>query len=115
MVKTLIGKQNAVEEKYRSIIETSDNSFQQKNFSQARKGYESALQIKPNEAYPKQKIAELNSLQDQASRNLDLYKETIADADAAYAKKDNATAIRLYTRANELFQRKFIQSKDWLQ
>ncbi|MBK7214202.1 MAG: hypothetical protein IPH88_13075 [Bacteroidales bacterium] len=103
MVKTLIGKQNAVEEKYRSIIETSDNSFQQKNFSQARKGYESALQIKPNEAYPKQKIAELNSLQDQASRNLDLYKETIADADAAYAKKDNATAIRLYTRANELF------------
>ena len=64
------------EKQYRRIIEVADNNFSTENYTEARKLYERALSFKPDDPYPRQKIAEIeqrllakaNEAKDDASR-----------------------------------------------
>lgn len=48
--------------RYRQIIALSDQSFRDKLYNEAIKGYENALQIKPGETYPKKQIELIKQL-----------------------------------------------------
>jgi hypothetical protein len=50
------------DERYDSIILAADGYFQSESWSEARTEYENALQVKPNENYPKNQIDKINNL-----------------------------------------------------
>ncbi len=80
----------------------ADAALAKQAYDEAKNAYNQALTIKPNEAYPKQKIAEIDKiLADKAAKEkLDNdYKAAIAKADAALAKQAYDEAKNAYNQA----------------
>ncbi len=95
-------KQRELDEKYRAAIANADKSFNTKLYSFAKSGYEQALLIKPNEQYPKDKIAEIAKLLaavDAEKAKEQKYKDAITKGDNAFNGKDYAGAKAAYNEA----------------
>ena len=88
------------EEEYQLILATADKAFANKVYETSRSEFQKALAIKPNEAYPKGKIAELDKLIAIDTK--------LKAADAKYAntigKGDSLLLIRMYLPAKNEFQ-----------
>ena len=57
---TQILAQREIDEKYRQLLAAADGFFRSSNWEQARTGYQQALEVKPDEAYPKSQIAKID-------------------------------------------------------
>jgi len=94
-----------IEEKYKSAIAKADGAFASKNYSDAKSSYNEALAFKPNEKYPKDKIAAIDALianEASAKEKEEKYKTALAKADEAYTTKDYAAAKTAYTEASTI-------------
>ena len=58
----LEAEQKALDEKYTILISQADNQFTAKDYELSKTSYTDALGVKPNEAYPTNKIQEINKL-----------------------------------------------------
>ena len=109
--KTMIEKcdkliaSDAVSQKYNKIIQAADAAFNEKKYEEAKTLYQEALNVKPAEKYPKDRIDEIdmilkNSLLDaQKDAQLKKYYELIKLADGLYGKKDWLKARLKYKEA----------------
>lgn len=72
------------EAKYKQLIEAADIMVKQKSFRSARDNYAEALKLKPNEAYPQQKLKELDanikSEEDAAAKKAN-YEKLVAEGE----------------------------------
>ncbi len=57
---TQILAQREIDEKYRQLLAAADGFFRSSSWEQARTGYGQALEVKPDEAYPKSQIAKID-------------------------------------------------------
>ncbi len=92
----------ALDEKYAGFIAAADRQWVAREYVQARTGYQQALELKPGEAYPKEKIAEIGrTLADlEAARVLDeKYAATVAEGDRLLAARSYEQAKISYTTA----------------
>jgi len=93
--------------KYNEAIAKADTYFDASNLSEALVQYKIASSFKPEEAYPKDRIAESNSLIEEKLRLVrNEYSLAIADADKLYAAKIYDKAIAAYQRADKIFPEK---------
>jgi len=91
------------EERYNIAITKADNLFEQELYSEAVIQYKVANSIKPEEAYPSQRIMDCNSMIEEQLRKLKAkYDITIADADKMYAAKIYDKAISGYKDAEAI-------------
>lgn len=67
-------EKKAFERKYKQFISRGDSAFVEKDFDKAKKAYNDALEMKPQEEYPKQKLKDI----DVMIANADLYKNELA-------------------------------------
>ncbi len=75
----------------------------QKDFQSARNEFNRAAQLKPGEAYPKEKISEINGIlkvQDEKQANFD---QAITKADDYFEKKEYDQALSEYQKALVIF------------
>lgn len=89
-------------QKYAAAIAKADAALTAKDYPGAKGGYNEALEFKPNEKYPKDKIASIDALLAKelgTKETEEKYKAAIAKADEAYAGKDYAAAKTSYTEA----------------
>ncbi len=101
----LIAEQKSKEEQYQTAIGSGDKLLAAKSYDPAKAEYQKALAVKPAEAYPKTKIAEIDkALADIAKQKAldDEYAATIADADKQLLAKTYETAKAGYTKASGL-------------
>jgi tetratricopeptide (TPR) repeat protein len=98
-------KQQVVSQ-YNKVITEADNFFAQKNYAEASKTYSRALTILPEQAYPQQKINEINTYQTDLSRQENSkaeieknYAQTIMLADKYFNDKNYLLAISEYNNA----------------
>lgn len=98
-----------LDEKYKIAIANADKSFTSKLYSAAKPAYEEALKLKPNEEYPKTKIAEINKiLADIAAKEnsekalAEKYAAAIAKGDKSLGAKDYVNAKAAYNEALSL-------------
>ncbi len=89
----LMAKQDA---DYKRLIALADDSYTQSRLPDALSQYSDALKIKPEEAYPKSKINEIQAM--LAARDKS-YNDAIARADKAFDASDWANAKTSYTEA----------------
>ncbi len=100
-----IAKQKALDEEYNASIASADSLFREKALEMARVGYVKAGELKPVEAYPKSRIAEIDKqLADLASRKAidDQYNTAIASADKFFGEKDYEQARTGYINAGKI-------------
>ena len=95
----------ALDEKYAGMITTADRQLDAKDYTQARASYKQALDLKPGEAYPKDKIALIDrTLADlEAARALEAkYTAAIAEGDKLLTTRSYEPARTAYTTASGL-------------
>jgi len=98
-------KQKALDDQYTAAIVKADKSFALKTWDQAKTDYNAALTLKPNEAYPKDKLTEIDKiLADLAKQKIidKQYAGIIANADKLLSEKTYADARTEYSKAGDL-------------
>ncbi len=106
-IDRILASQKSLNDKYLAAIATADQYFLNEKYNEAKATYTNALQIKQNEAYPKQKITEIDALLNQImaakakyEQNKKQYDNTIAQADAQFNSKTYVQAKTLYQKAS---------------
>jgi len=105
--------QKQKEEAYASLIQKSDDQFSSKQFRSALSNYKQAIEIKPRESYPKEKVNEINKLLAEERANSENaqvekkkraeYNKIIYNADRFFRLKDYGKAKNKYNQALGLF------------
>ncbi len=72
---------------YNAAIASADNSFNSEEYENARTSYRSALDIKPEETYPQQKINEIGTILAQLSEAQKAYEDAVARGDRDFRRE----------------------------
>ncbi len=89
----------AIDEDYKKAVADADKHFGQKKYTEAIVSYTQALDLKPGEAYPQQRITEAQSQIDMARSQDEKYASAIAAADKSLGEKKYETALLEYKQA----------------
>jgi tetratricopeptide (TPR) repeat protein len=92
-----------VQAKYDAAIKRGDAQMGAMEYNTAKVSYEEALKYKPQEKYPKDKLAEISKLIELQKK----YNEAIALGDGFFNKKDYKNAKAAYTNAVSIFDEKY--------
>lgn len=87
---------------YRALILHGDSLFNAKNYDEAKKTYTTATIQKPNDQYPKDKLAEIKRLQDDEKFNVakqKKYDALMLQANKKFDAKDYKGAKAIYQQA----------------
>lgn len=100
-ITAITAEAKAIDENYSKAIALGDSKLASKKLMDALNAYQNALEIKPNEAYPKTKISEINSdLLAQKEESEKMYASFIADGDRFFGTKDYRGALSAFTKAS---------------
>jgi hypothetical protein len=110
----LAREQQEKDQQYAALIDQADKDFKAKSYEAAAKGYTSALEVKPGEKHPTDRLAEINALlADRAAADSARAAKEAADRAAAadiearynsaIAKADQAFASQSYDAAKESY------------
>jgi tetratricopeptide (TPR) repeat protein len=97
-----ISSQKAKESQYKELLSTADKLFSNKKYTEAKSSYNKALNLKPNEQYPKDKIAEIEAKKKAIEERRLRYKTLVSKADKLFAAKDYKGAKGTYNAALNL-------------
>ena len=88
---------------YNEVIKSADQLFSIQNYAEALVKYKEAVTIKTDETYPKNRIKEIENIQDalvkENARKEKEYQSIIAQADKLFEKKDFTNAQAEYRNA----------------
>ncbi len=87
---------------YVGLLTEADNLYQKKQYEAARNKYSEALKVKPGEAYPDQKIGEIDNVLAENRNKENDFNKSVATADLFYTKKEFEEALTEYQKANAL-------------
>ncbi|HYQ57215.1 MAG TPA: hypothetical protein VEP89_07685, partial [Draconibacterium sp.] len=79
----------------------ADELFTAENYENSRTEYRAALEIKPEEEYPQQRIEEIGNLLAQLSAAQKAYEEAIAEGDREFGREGWDAAIVAYNTAKQ--------------
>jgi tetratricopeptide (TPR) repeat protein len=89
---------------YQKAIDEGDRSFRKKDWDPAKTAYQQASEIKPEELYPKEKLAEINKkLEEELMAQQKEYDRYIADGERFYSTKYYQEAILAFEKALTVF------------
>ena len=100
-----LAEQKRKDEEYNTLIASADSKFAANKLNEAKVDYLAASQMKKDEKYPKDKVAEIDKkiaqLANQKSLNAK-YDKAISTADVFFKAKKYADALKNYNKAIEL-------------
>ena len=104
-----IRQKKEARELYEQKIAQADEAFNKENYSGAKDLYEEALQMRPQEEYPQNRIARIDAIlsrqkEDRVRKQArdKSYRQAIEQADERFDKEAYSGARELYTRALEI-------------
>ncbi|MDP4282010.1 MAG: hypothetical protein Q8867_07640 [Bacteroidota bacterium] len=97
-----IRKQKELNDQYAGLITEGDKLFGDKSWNSAKDKYNAAIALKPDEQYPKGKLAEIDKVLLDVKALDDKYNATITNADKLLASKTYDKAKDEYTNAGNL-------------
>jgi len=98
-------QEKVFEENYQAIIASADSAFNASSYTIALNKYQSALEIKPDDNYPKNQIAEIDKLSAQiaaAEKLNNEYNSLIQTADNLYNTANYELSIEKYQEAQTM-------------
>ncbi|MBE0646268.1 MAG: hypothetical protein IH596_00630 [Bacteroidales bacterium] len=101
-VEGLIAQQKKTNEEYSRMIIMADGYFEKKDYLNAKASYQMAIDIKPSDAYAKERMNKtMGLLRSNKAQNI-LYDVTIASADKLFAERDYEKAKSQYENASSM-------------
>ncbi|MFA5970867.1 MAG: hypothetical protein WC780_00850 [Lentimicrobiaceae bacterium] len=102
-ISALRSQQMVVHENYNKAVMAAEKAFAAKDYSASISGFQSALNFKPEEEYPKQRITAINSMisLDKEKRDKQ-YAEYIGKADVYYSRQEFLSAQKEYKIASAI-------------
>lgn len=100
----LRAEQSAIDNKYNSAISKADQLFTKENFEESKATYVYALTYKPDEIYPKDRIAEIDLILIKLLDQEKAAEELNARYDAAIKKADNQLLKKEYALSKNTFE-----------
>jgi tetratricopeptide (TPR) repeat protein len=97
-----IARKEALEKEYTTIVSEADKLLFEKALAEAKNKYLAALKIKPGEAWPTGKIAEIDQILAEAKALNDRYHATITKADQLFTSKSWEASRAEYENAQKL-------------
>ena len=97
-----VAEKEAFEKQYNDLISSADGLFLEGDYQDALATYQQALEMKPGEAYPSNKIATVNSILSDIAEQAALderYAEALLYAENLFKAQDYANAIAAYQSA----------------
>lgn len=115
-IDKLIGELASLEAQYKTLIENADRDFDGKSYENAKAKYQEALNMKPDEAHPKSRIAEIDQIianiaaKDEEDRlkaeaerkKKEYYQALIAQGDGEFSTKEYETAKETFKKASDV-------------
>ena len=101
-IETLLSSLAETDAAYASAIAAADQAFATQEYSSAKAEYQKAAGLKPDEAYPKTRISEIETLLSSLAETDAAYSTAIAAADQAFAAENYASAKAEYQKATGL-------------
>jgi len=98
-IERLIHEQEMNQKIYDDAIANGDKFYKYRKYERARDEFVKASQVHPQESYPKEKMAELDSLIDATNKIRSAYYEIIASADRLFGLKYYENARQEYQKA----------------
>ena len=90
-----------LEKRYADAVAAGDKFFNEKQYSPAIGQYRAALREKPQETYPRQRIAESETLLANLAAAQKAYEEAIADGDREFRRQQYSAAREAFLRAQQ--------------
>ena len=90
------------EAKYKKLIEDGDVAFKDNKYEGAKKNYQDAVKIKPEQKYPKEQLYQIELAMADAKRRGE-YDAILADADKKFKNDDFAVSIEKYKEASTMY------------
>ena len=87
------------QQKYDAVLASAENFLKTNDLEAALGGFRSASELKPAESYPKNKIAEIEALQNKRVQGKQAYETAIKNGDLALAEKKYDAALMAYREA----------------
>lgn len=100
-----LAKQGEIDKQFKDLVAKGDQALGISNFDFAKEKYKAALALKPGEAYPQQKLDEIEQILISQANKEELdqnYKDLITNADAKFSSTNYDEAIKLYEQALKL-------------
>lgn len=97
-----LAQQEELESQYQSIITQADNAFNSEQYPDSKGFYQQALEVKPGEEYPTQRIARIDQILEEIQNQQaldDQYNSVMANAEDAYSQDQLQDAIGLFQQA----------------
>ena len=102
-IESLVTEMKAKDEAYKSSITKADLLLFQKSYEESRNEYQNAIGIKPNESYPKTKIADINNILMTLKGKKQTFDELVKNADDLFIQKDYYKSKDLFQQASGIF------------
>ena len=100
-IDNILADIKAFEDKYNGAIATGDTAFNNKSYAQAKSAYQGALQMKPAEKYPKDKIAGIEKILTELAKQK-VIDDQYQGSDKLLADKSYALAKTEYGNASNI-------------
>nr|MBP7496752.1 hypothetical protein [Bacteroidales bacterium] len=101
-INKILAEKNALRLAYDKKIAEADKFFAAKDYIKAKETYIAALDMRPDEAYPKKKIAEIDDIFKILANKEKEYDEIIKNADKLFNEKQYDNALNSYQQALKL-------------
>jgi len=100
-----LARQDALNNEYFALIDDADAAFSSADYENSKNIYTQALELKPAEGYPKQKIAEIDTILEDIARQKQIdeeYNSLITAADSYFGTEAWNDALSSYQKALDL-------------
>jgi len=98
-----LGVEQNLEKDFKGIIAKADSYMHNNNLTEAKKAYEQARSIKPDDKYPQDKLLEIGKIEAiTEAENSKKYKETIVIAESLLGQEDYQGAYQSFSKASSL-------------
>lgn len=98
-INNLLAEQKKIDDDYAKIIAEADKSLADKKYQPALASFRSALELKPAEQYPQDKIKAINTILADLKARDDAYNKALAEGDAQLASSNYEPALISYRSA----------------
>ncbi|MBM3404091.1 MAG: hypothetical protein FJY10_04285 [Bacteroidetes bacterium] len=101
-INKLLADLKAKDDAYNEAITRADRLFGEQSYMEALAAYQSASTIKPEEAYPKTKITEINGILAEIRQRDAVYLAAIASGDKLMSEKSYDSSLVYFRKASQI-------------
>lgn len=102
-IKARLDELKSKEEQYTALITEGDLFFDKDELESASSAYNQALNLKPGEKYPGERIEKISKTLEERRKKREYYAQIVEHADGLFDGGDYEQALPAFTEANSLF------------